>query len=114
MPPITALNIDNVNMANLRLSLHIPLLVDHSQRGKLNFSYSLSFSGTSWYGLCTSGMYPTCWWKPALPANVAFHQGSYSEWTAASLLEASVITIRIPVTCTVPMRPLNPTVRYII
>ena len=68
-------NIDNVNMANLRLSLHIPLLVDHSQRGKLNFSYSLSFTGTSWYGGCTSGMFPTCRWGPALPAHVAFPPG---------------------------------------
>jgi RHS repeat-associated protein len=62
-------NIDSVNMSNVRLNVHIPLLVDHSQRGKLNFSYSLSFSSSSWYGLCSSGMYVTCWWKPALPAN---------------------------------------------
>lgn len=40
---------DSVDMSTGRLNLRIPLVVDHSQRGKLNFTYSLSFSSTgSW------------------------------------------------------------------
>ena len=37
---------DFVDMSTGRLNLHIPLVVDHSQRGKLNFTYSLTYSST--------------------------------------------------------------------
>ncbi len=37
---------DLVDMATGRLNLHIPLVADHSQRGKLNSTYSLTFSST--------------------------------------------------------------------
>jgi hypothetical protein len=37
---------DAVDMGTGRLNLHIPLIVDHSQRGKLNFTYSVKFSST--------------------------------------------------------------------
>jgi len=37
---------DFVDMSTGRLNLHIPLVVDHSQRGKLNFTYSVEFSST--------------------------------------------------------------------
>ena len=37
---------DFVDMATGRLNLRIPLVVDHSQRGKLNFTYSVTFSST--------------------------------------------------------------------
>jgi RHS repeat-associated protein len=43
---------DSVDMATGRLNLHIPLIVDHSQRGKLNFTYSLSYTSTgTWAGV---------------------------------------------------------------
>jgi hypothetical protein len=40
--------IDQVGLSSHRLNLHIPLLVDHSQRGNLNFTYSLTYSSNSW------------------------------------------------------------------
>jgi RHS repeat-associated protein len=50
-----ASDFDSVDMATRRLSMHIPLLVDHSQRGKLNFTYSLHFTSPSeWYIVCNS------------------------------------------------------------
>src|SRR5438445_10830628 len=43
---------DFVDMATGRLNLHIPLVEDHSQRGKLNFTYSVSYSSTgTWAGI---------------------------------------------------------------
>jgi RHS repeat-associated protein len=54
---------DMVDMITGRLNLHIPLVVDHSQRGKVNLVYSLYFSGTSWYqttNVHTNQMY----WEP--------------------------------------------------
>lgn len=43
---------DFVDMTTGRLNLHIPLVEDHSQRGKLNFTYSLTYSSTgSWTGI---------------------------------------------------------------
>jgi YD repeat-containing protein len=41
-------DIDSISMAGGGLNLHIPILSDHSQRGKLNFSYSLVSSSSSW------------------------------------------------------------------
>ncbi len=41
-------DIDLIDTITGRLNLHIPLIVDHSQRGKLNFTYSLDFSGQTW------------------------------------------------------------------
>lgn len=37
---------DFVDMATGRLNLHIPLVVDKSQRGKLNFAYSVTYTST--------------------------------------------------------------------
>ena len=45
-------NFDFVDMSTGRLNLHIPLVVDKSQRGKLNFSYSLSYTNPSWVYSC--------------------------------------------------------------
>jgi RHS repeat-associated protein len=59
-------DIDFVDMLTGRLNLHIPLVVDHSQRGNLNFTYSLYFSGTTWYSnmWCTrTQCFPN--WTPA-------------------------------------------------
>ena len=41
-------NFDNVDMSTGRLLMQIPLLVDKSQRGRLNFSYSLTYSMPEW------------------------------------------------------------------
>jgi RHS repeat-associated protein len=41
---------DFVDMATGRLNLYIPLVEDHSQRGKLNFTYSLTYSSTGSWG----------------------------------------------------------------
>lgn len=46
---------DFVDMATGRLNLKIPLVVEHSQRGKLNFTYNLAFTSTcSWVEVCNS------------------------------------------------------------
>ena len=37
---------DSVDMASGRLNLNIPLVVDHSQRGELNFNYSVIYTST--------------------------------------------------------------------
>jgi hypothetical protein len=37
---------DFVDMSTGRLNLHIPLVADHSQRGNLNFTYSLTYTST--------------------------------------------------------------------
>jgi hypothetical protein len=41
---------DFVDMTTGRLNLKIPLIVDHSQRGKLNFTYSVTYSSTGEWG----------------------------------------------------------------
>jgi RHS repeat-associated protein len=64
-------DIDVVDMATGRLNLHIPLLVDHSQRGNLNFTYSLYFSSSSYYYVCTSEWDTYCFWKRAAPYRIA-------------------------------------------
>ena len=46
---------DFVDMGTGRLNLHIPLVVDHSQRGELNFTYALSFSSTGDWTVVNSG-----------------------------------------------------------
>lgn len=44
---------DFVDMASGRLNLHIPVIVDHSQRGKLNFTYSVVYTSTgAWNEVC--------------------------------------------------------------
>jgi len=44
---------DFVDVATGRLNLKIPLVVDHSQRGKLSFPYSLTYSSSGvWYEVC--------------------------------------------------------------
>jgi hypothetical protein len=43
---------DSVDMATGRLNLNIPLVVDHSQRGKLNFTHSTTYTSTgAWSAL---------------------------------------------------------------
>ena len=39
-------NFDFVDMSSGRLNIRIPLVTDHSQRGDLNFTYSLAFTST--------------------------------------------------------------------
>ena len=41
-------DLDSISMINDTLNLHIPIFTDHSQRGKLNFTYSLDYTSTSW------------------------------------------------------------------
>ncbi len=48
-------NFDYMDVLNGRVALDIPLVVDHSQRGNLNFTYSLRYASTTtwyaaWYG----------------------------------------------------------------
>jgi YD repeat-containing protein len=62
-------DIDSVDMASGRLNVQIPLLIDHSQRGDLNFTYSLYFTSSSWYWSCSSEWDDNCWWMPAAPAS---------------------------------------------
>src|SRR5438445_10286126 len=50
---------DFVDMATGRLNLHIPLVEDHSQRGKLNFTYSLTYSSP---GSWTEVLRTNAWW----------------------------------------------------
>jgi RHS repeat-associated protein len=70
---------DFVDMASARLNLHIPLFVDHSQRGELNFTYSLYFSSTSWYNTCgwPNNSYEYCYYNPALPSDQYFTPGVF-------------------------------------
>jgi hypothetical protein len=58
-------DIDSVDMRTGRLQLHIPLLTDHSQRGALNFSYSVVFSGGgNWTPYCDPQGDPCYWIAP--------------------------------------------------
>jgi hypothetical protein len=50
---------DFVDMATGRLNLHIPLVVDHSQRGKLNFTNSLTYTSTGTWGYAVRSL---GWW----------------------------------------------------
>jgi RHS repeat-associated protein len=61
-------DIDFVDLVTGRLNLHIPLVVDHSQRGKLNFTYSLYFSGQTWY-IRTLYCNPNCRYQWSLVKN---------------------------------------------
>ena len=48
-------NIDSVAATSGRLVINIPILVDHSQRGQLNFNYEvINNSSGAWYVNCTS------------------------------------------------------------
>ena len=49
---------DSVDMATGRLNLRIPLVVDHSQRGKLNFTYSVSYTSTGTWIYVITGVNP--------------------------------------------------------
>ena len=54
---------DAVSLVTGRLSMHIPLFTDHSQRGKLNFTYSLEYSSTgNWHLPCFNNN--ECQWTP--------------------------------------------------
>ena len=57
---------DFVDMSTGRLNLHIPLVEDHSQRGKLNFTYSVTYSSTgSWTGVLSNNNFvPRFYIKP--------------------------------------------------
>jgi hypothetical protein len=59
-------DIDGVDMMTGRVNLHIPILVDHSQRGNLNFAYEVYNGGSgAWYVKCTNPTYDTgCSWYP--------------------------------------------------
>src|SRR5882672_3133353 len=48
---------DFVDTATGRLHLHIPLVVDHSQRGNLNFTYSVDYTSTgTWVDVLPSNL----------------------------------------------------------
>jgi RHS repeat-associated protein len=53
---------DSVDLATGRLHMNIPLLVDKSQRGRLNFTYALSYtSSAAWVGSGTCGPSSCSW-----------------------------------------------------
>lgn len=55
-------DIDYIDFFNQRLALNIPLLVDHSQRGNLNFTYSLRYAATvEWDENYIGGAYAYQW-----------------------------------------------------
>jgi RHS repeat-associated protein len=60
-------DIDLVDTVTSRLNIHIPLIVDHSQRGDLNFQYSLYGNGSTWYPRqnCTKTGCNYKWWPLA-------------------------------------------------
>lgn len=82
-------NIDGVDMISGRLNVHIPMLVDSSQRGNLNFTYEVyNISSAFWYVNCTDpGHLAGCLWHLgkstgrglAFAANGAIYGGSESE-----------------------------------
>ncbi len=57
-------DIDLVNVGSRRLNLHIPLLVDHSQRGDLNFTYSFSYTSTGGWSIYQFRTNYPFQWKP--------------------------------------------------
>ncbi len=74
-------DIDLVDLTRGRVNLHIPLVVDHSQRGNLNFTYSVNLTGPNQWGpglantqLCGPGS--GCIWgaiaNPVVPARGPF------------------------------------------
>ena len=68
MTPGTVYNvndIDGVDMTTGRLNIHIPMLIDHSQRGKLNFTFQIFNNGSgAWYVQCGNPVtYQQCSWK---------------------------------------------------
>ena len=46
---------NSVDMATGRLNLRIPLIVDHSERGKLNFTYSVACTSTGAWNVVLTG-----------------------------------------------------------
>lgn len=54
-------NIDHIDAVSGRLTLDIPLLEDHSQRGNLNFTYDLIYSSSSWNFLARGN---SQYWSP--------------------------------------------------
>ena len=64
-------NLEEVNVGNGRVVLHIPLLEDHSQRGQLNFTYSLSLTSSgNWFYKQFTGF--SQWQLPKTPLGVQF------------------------------------------
>src|ERR1017187_141052 len=54
-------DVDSVDMTTGRLNLHIPLYVDHSQRGDLNFSYDVYYASPGvWNQICSKTF---CHWS---------------------------------------------------
>lgn len=67
---------DAVDLVTGRLNIHIPLVVDSSQRGLLNFTYSVSGTGNGTFlGTCGGdpgeGAYD-CYWST--PSSGALHK----------------------------------------
>lgn len=55
---------DYVDMSSGRLNLHIPLVTDHSQRGILNFTYSLTYTSTGAWTAVSMGKYGVSYVEP--------------------------------------------------
>jgi YD repeat-containing protein len=99
---------ESVDMSTDELRLSIPLLADHSQRGDLNFSYSLSLTGWgAWYTYCDYPYY--CEWEPgntgsgvgpgpmpAMEGALLGGVGSYSDFGTAVDGDGSVHTLMLP------------------
>jgi RHS repeat-associated protein len=65
--------VEFVNMATGRAIVHIPLLEDHSQRGDLNFTYSLSLTTSgNWTYWQRSRNGPIVWKLPLTPLGISF------------------------------------------
>jgi YD repeat-containing protein len=66
-------NYEHVDVSTGRVYLNIPLLTDHSQRGDLNFSYSVFWSGMgAWVDTCYKSYKELCYFWPSV-------QGSYPQ-----------------------------------
>ena len=79
-------NFDYVDPLNQRVALDIPLVVDQSQRGNLNFTYSLRYASTNaWYAVYEYGTYPYLQWQP--PNNIltgpVFSMDGKLTWTSS-------------------------------
>src|SRR5438874_599107 len=57
---------DYVDVVNHRLAFNLPLFADHSQRGKLNFVFSLRYASTTeWVPVVYNPYYGYQRWTPA-------------------------------------------------
>lgn len=73
---------DFVDMGTGRLNLHIPLVVDHSQRGELNFTHSLTYTSTgTWQKVLSNNNWTTRppKWGVVSPAVVTDGQLGYMD-----------------------------------